>query len=196
MATARRHSAPTSHGAARRLQFRQPERRRRRQCPRGPAGAHIGRRCGDRHAVLARGRDRDRRADGGRHAALGASSATTISASGQLRRPRCASASGNDRVRSRPRVPVRRSERRPPLRFSLPNTDRTEANRWRLGSFQLYSARNFQPWDKLLKLLAQVGYTRSKASAASMPTLPPSASSSTPTASHAERAFLHRPSRE
>ena len=27
-------------------------------------------------------------------------------------------------------------------------------------SFQLYSARNFQPWDKVLKMLGQVGYTR------------------------------------
>ena len=25
-------------------------------------------------------------------------------------------------------------------------------------SFQLYSARNFQPWDKVLKTLAQNGY--------------------------------------
>ena len=27
-------------------------------------------------------------------------------------------------------------------------------------SFQLYSARNFQPWDKVLKMLGQVGYTQ------------------------------------
>ena len=25
-------------------------------------------------------------------------------------------------------------------------------------SFQLYSARNFQPWDKVLKLLGKLGY--------------------------------------
>ena len=25
-------------------------------------------------------------------------------------------------------------------------------------SFQLYSARNFQPWDKVLKLLGRLGY--------------------------------------
>ena len=27
-------------------------------------------------------------------------------------------------------------------------------------SFQLYSARNFQPWDKVLQLLGQVGYAQ------------------------------------
>src|SRR4051794_6875781 len=27
-------------------------------------------------------------------------------------------------------------------------------------SFQLYSARNFQPWDKVLKTVAQLGYTQ------------------------------------
>src|SRR5262245_22486311 len=27
-------------------------------------------------------------------------------------------------------------------------------------SFQLYSARNFQPWDRVLKMLAEAGYTQ------------------------------------
>ena len=50
-------------------------------------------------------------------------------------------------------------------------------------SFQLYSARNFQPWDKVLKMLGRLGYRRSKASAASMTTRPACAPSSTRTAS-------------
>ena len=49
---------------------------------------------------------------------------------------------------------VRRSQRRPPLVSTRIQQRKTDMN-W---SFQLYSARNFQPWDKVLQLLGMLGY--------------------------------------
>ena len=61
-------------------------------------------------------------------------------------------------------------------------------------SFQLYSARNFQPWDKVLKMLGQVGYTQVEGfggvyadPAAFRKELDSNG------LAHAERAFRHRP---
>ena len=43
-------------------------------------------------------------------------------------------------------------------------------------SYQLYSSRNFPPLADTLKMLARLGYSRSKATARSTPTPPPSRS--------------------
>ena len=178
-----------------RYNFDSRSERRRRQCAGGAAGTRSGRRCGESTAVLARGRDRDRRADGGRIAGLDQARKEQFQLPGRLRHRAARRRAGSDRVRSRPRVLVRRSERRPPLRFSLPNTiERKQIMDW---SFQLYSARNFQPWDKVLKMLGQVGYKQVEGFGGVY--ADPAAFRKELDAnglSHAERAFLHRPSRE
>ena len=154
------------------LQLRQRRRRRRAPAVLGIRPEHIAlRRAARATAVLGRGRGRDRRADGLRHAGLDQArrartspSASTPSSSPQRRRHGRRSAS----IRRAPRCSTR--DRQTGSRSASTirkhqTTDRRTMN-W---SFQLYSARNFQPWDKVLKTARPSSATsRSKAMAASM----------------------------
>ena len=67
-----------------------------------------------------------------------------------------------DRLRSGARLAVRRRHRQPhvtpkPLHTPIHQAERTETMNW---SFQLYSARNFQPWEGVLQTLGKLGYTQ------------------------------------
>ena len=83
-----------------------------------------------------------------------------------------------DRLRPSPRLAVRRRERRPALKANLQHQQHGETTMdW---SFQLYSARNFQPWPQVLQTLGSARlHARSRDSAASTTTPAVSTPSST-----------------
>src|SRR5712672_2250085 len=62
------------------------------------------------------------------------------------------------RARARPGVVIRRRDRRASVISRWHPTLTTDKDIPMNWSFQLYSARNFQPWDQVLKLLAEAGY--------------------------------------
>ena len=69
---------------------------------------------------------------------------------------------GHGRFRSDERVALRRgvggTALSPTNTIGLPSARHRRKGMRMNWSFQLYSARNFQPWDKVLKLLGQAGY--------------------------------------